>query len=80
MKTIEVRISKSKLIRLEHSVHIGNHTMQALRAAGIPVEGAMSIAWVSDGALEVSTDDVTDELVYTWKGEKPLVVEPEGIW
>lgn len=32
MKTIEVRISKRKLTHLEHSVHIGNHTMRELRA------------------------------------------------
>lgn len=77
MKTIEVRVSKHKIDTHlgGHSVHVGNHTMKALREAGIPVEGAMAITWVSDGELTVTVDDLADELVYTWKGTKPLVIE-----
>ncbi len=57
---------------------VGNHTMKTLRAAGIPVEGAMTITGMSDGELNVRADD--GDLVYTWRGEAPLVVEEEGIW
>lgn len=71
MITLEVRIPKHKLDHLQHSVHIGNYTMRALRDAGIPVQGALSVIWVDDGELTVRVCD--DELVYTWRGETPLI-------
>ena len=44
----------------------------------------MTITWLDNGELRVSVDDLADELVYTWTGERPLVaapvVEEEGIW
>lgn len=79
---IEVRISKHKMTQLgNHSVHIGNHTMRALRDAGVPVDGAVGVTWLHDGALTVRTDD--EDLVYVWQGDAPLVkaVEAEAeIW
>lgn len=38
----------------------------------------MSLTWVADGVLTVCVRD--DDLVWVWKGDKPLAVEEEGIW
>jgi hypothetical protein len=74
---IEVRISKRKLRQLDHEVHIANYTLRELRAAGIPVQGALAVTWLQSGELTISVDDFSeDELVYTWVGEKSALVQP----
>lgn len=63
---IKVRISASKIVQLEHDIHIANYVMKQLKEAGIPIVGTV-LPRVETGTLSQSIDEFdTGDWVYAW--------------
>jgi hypothetical protein len=69
---ITVRISKSLLSSFGADIHVGIHTLERLRKAGIPVTGNLLPVGVGDGVLTMTNDSFTDEVIWTWDGEENM--------
>lgn len=65
---IEVRIAKRTLDGLVNEALKGTHILSMLRAAGVPVLGALFPHGVSHGVLTCTFDDLAiEEYVWTWQ-------------
>lgn len=78
MATVIVTVSRDQLIRDQQDkgrsaqfMKAGGRILHELRAAGVPIVGAIGLFGVEQGSLTLSMDDGLDgdEFVYTYVGE-----------
>ncbi len=62
---VEVRIPRKRL-QFDNEIHANLVVLEELRAAGVPVRGALSITGVGHGTLEWVGADKTEDVVLRW--------------
>lgn len=76
MNTIEVRMPTDLTAKLGNEVLANVRTIKRLREAGVPIVGSISILGVSQGTLQMSTDEGLDGDDYVFKWTPPANYKP----
>lgn len=64
---VTITVTRQQLVVLDHDIHIGNHTLRALREVGVPVIGVLWPMGVESGVLSMRVDSLTEDMVWTWE-------------
>lgn len=76
MSTIEVRMPTDMTEKLGNEVLANVRTIKRLREAGVPIVGSISILGVSQGTLQMSTDEGLDGDDYVFRWTPPTNYKP----
>lgn len=78
MKPVKMTMALNRIhkVHRDSEVLANLEVMNALRAAGVPIIGAISVRGVEHGQLTLETDRLFGEVTYTWTPDPDYEEDP----